>query len=1070
MVVKSPCIAIIAMFLAGLLHSGLQGQDSLNVPFSADTVSKKITGAPVVDIIPAAPVSANPQVNPSSDSTLPIVEVAEPQPEDPVETADSIAEADSATPANLPPALHATVVAGDSAIKDRIAHPAATASAIPGSDTDSRREKSQKKQENREDEIMAGYGSMKNDEVTGAVVSINSDNLTKDAVFSVRKALQGRAAGVNIIQNSGHPGKPMTVFIRGVGTINSNNPLYIVDGTPVGDIDFLSPEDIELITVLKDGSSAAIYGARGANGVILVTTKSPKEDESEISYDMYFGTQQAWKGPSLCNAKQWATLNNLANKNSGDDFAFRELAHPESLGVGTDWWNAILNKNAIIQSQSVSVAKSEHNLKYYISGGYFRQDGIIKGSDYERATFRLNTEAKIADWISVGKKIGITRSKTNNLNELNEWNSAIINAYCFLPTQPLMDPKFPQEYSTGEPFNNAKNPVGVIAHNNSTTSKTSIVGILYSDMELFKALNLRAAFGIDMGFNDSSAFIPTFNSGSNDKNANSSVTRRTSTDNLWNFENTVSFQKMFWEYHSVKIFAGVAALAHKTDFVLAQNSITPSDDSSMRYLDATQSLSPTVGGVAVTSSLASAFGRLEYDYANRYILNANYRRDGSSRFGPANRWGDFTSIAGAWRISQECFMNSVPFISELKLRAGWGKTGNQDIPDFSFVGTSTDKADYVFGNSIFNGMAFLNSGNKQLHWEGQSCANLGLDWALFGRRIEFSCDIYKKTTTGMLVCPPIPGMAGFMYSVAFNEGMVQNKGGEFTLSWNEKLGEFLSSMSINFSAFRNKVLSTGEYNWPINDASFRNMDQVTRTEVGHSLGGFYGYKTNGLFQTQGQIDSFTWTEKGGKIQKVQPNAKPGDVRYVDANHDGEWDKGYLGSPYPKFSTGFTINLQYKGFDLNGMFSVVYGNKIFNGTRYYTDNSNAYWNLSTRMLNSWSGPGSTNDVMYPRLNVADGNNTRVSDRFIEDGSYGRLKSLQLGYTLDPSITKKLWVKKCRIYIGGENLLTFTNYTGLDPEVGIWGATESVNYPSLSVGIDRGIYPQARSFIIGLNITL
>jgi TonB-dependent starch-binding outer membrane protein SusC len=936
-------------------------------------------------------------------------------------------------------------------------------------------------------DVVVGYGTMKKEDMTGSVISVKSEDLAKDAVFSVRKALQGQAAGVSITQNSGQPGRGITVRVRGVGTINNTDPLYVVDGTPMANIDFLNPDDIDAITVLKDASSAAIYGSRGANGVIMVSTKSGKAvtvkgaEIGEVKYNMYIGTASAWKRPDLCNASEYATLANKARTNTNDTAVTNHmeplLASPSSLGAGTDWWKEVTNSNALIQSHSVSVSRSTDRLRYYLSGGYFSQDGILKGSDFEKATFRFNADNKVADWITLGDNLGIARSKMNNLNESDEWNSLLTNVYGFIPVKKIFDST--GNYTSGLPFNNVKNPVGVVAHNNSTNILTSITGTIYADVNLFNVLKLRSTFGLDLGFDDSSAFFPKFNCGPNDFNSNATVARRTQTDNMWNFENTITYQKDFAEEHHLKLLAGLTAQDVSRNFINATNSGTANNDSALRYLDATTSTTPSVGGLLTSNSLSSGFGRLEYDFAHRYLLTATYRRDGSSKFGPDSRWGNFPSVAGAWRISNEPFMKDVTFIEGLKLRFGWGITGNQQIDDYLYytkatgaVGFNTNSNNaYPFGNdgNISPGNAYLSIGTRDIHWEEQKTTNVGLDLTCVGGRIEFVGDYFKKMTDDMLIQPSIPGDAGLQKAPMINGGSVENMGVELAANYREKLGGgFTSNLGVNFSTYKNKVISLGT-GAAIMDGSFRNLDKVTKTEVGHPIGEFYGYKTNGLFQSQAEVDAFTYT-KDGATQKVQPKAGPGDVRYVDDNHDGKWDQDYIGSPHPQFLAGLNLELGYKGFDLSGMLSIVYGNKIFNGARWYTDNSTGFYNFDRRMLNSWSGPGSTNDVNYPRLNYSDNNNGYISDRYVEDGSYARLKTLQLGYTLSDEISKKFWVKRARIYVGAENLFTMTKYMGLDPEIGIWGQVQGVVNQTLSAGIDRGTYPQARTFLVGVNLTL
>ena len=1020
MPMKSSRVGIRAIVTAGFLYIGSYGQDSLGVRTPVDTTRKNSDTSTVSETVAAQPDSAVAQ-RPAST--------------------DSVAEAP------VQPALAITKT-------------------VVGPDTVSSRVVNDEKVLELDKDVVVGYGTMKKEDLTGSVVSVKSDELARDAVFSVRKALQGRAAGVNVTQNSGAPGKAMTVRIRGVGTINNSDPLYIVDGAPVSGIDFLNPNDIESITILKDASATAIYGSRGANGVVMVTTKKAKEGVSRVTYDMYIGTQQPWKKPSLCNAEQWAILNNEAMRAANLPI-YSELEDPSSLGEGTNWFNEVTRKNALIQQQNVSVTRGNDKLKYFLSAGSFDQEGIIKGSELHKITFRFNTENKIADWISLGNNFGIGRSNTNYANESDEWNSVLVNA---LAIDPVTKPRDDKGNLVPSVFNNIKNPVGIIENTNITAKKTALSGTLYSSIDIFNALKLNSTFGLDMAFNDSTSFLPQYYISPSDNQANAVVTRKTGTDNTWVLENTITYERTFANDHSLKLLAGTEAQDRSWDSVFTQNQTTPSNDSAMRYLDATTGANPNAKGLAGGNSLASVFGRLEYNYCNKYLLTSTYRMDGSSRFGPGKRWSDFPSVAGAWKISQEPFMSDVTFLEGLKLRAGWGKTGNQEIGDYLYTTTTSGNQNYPFGNTINPGTTFLTSGNSQIHWEEQTATNAGLDFTALGGRIEFLSDFYIKRTNGMLVQPTIPSMVGLRTSPMVNGGSLENKGMELVLNYRESVGKFLSNIGINFSAYANKVLSLGENGAPIADADFKHAGMVTRTEVGRPIGCFYGYRTNGLFQSWDEIRSFTYVDKNGKTQLVQPNAAPGDVRYRDDNHDGEWDKGYIGSPHPDFILGLSADVAYKGFDLNVALQVVYGNQIFNGARWYTENGTAYFNLDTRMLDRWTGAGSTNDVDLARMNDKDANNIMISDRYIEDGSYARLKTLQLGYTLDESLSKKLLIKKCRVYVGAENLFTLTRYSGLEPEVGLGGVNTGTKNSSLTLGVDRTTYPQARTYLMGLNLTL
>ncbi len=917
-----------------------------------------------------------------------------------------------------------------------------------------------------ENDVVVGYGTMKKEDLTGSVTSVKSDDMAQEAVTSIRKALQGRAAGVSVTENSGAPGRGMTVRIRGVGTINNSDPLYVVDGVPVSSIDNINPDDIESMSILKDASACAIYGSRGANGVVMVTTKKAKPGESRVNYDMYIGTQNPGKKPSLCNAGQWAMLNNEAMR-AANMPVYPELEDPSSLGAGTDWFDQIINKNALIQAQNVSVSRGTDKLKYYLSVGYFDQQGIIKGSALQKETFRVNAENKVAPWFSLGNTFGLIHSITNYADESDEWNSVLVNA---LAMDPVTKPRDSAGNLVPSIFNNAKNPVGIIENTNITGKRTNVSGSAFSDISIAKILKFKTMFGLDMMFNDSTDFVPKYYISATDRSDNAVLTRKTSTDNTWVLDNTLTYENTFADLHNLKLMVGQELLDREWDSLFAQNQTTESNDSTQWVLDATKGQNPIVKGLNGGNSLESYFGRLEYDYGNRYLLTATYRLDGSSRFGSGNKWAGFPSVAGAWKISQESFMKDVPYIEGLKLRVGWGEIGNQEIPDYLFTTTTSGNQNYPFGGTINTGTTYLSSGNNNIHWESLTSTNGGLDVTAFKGKIEFNGDAFIRTTNGMLIRKPIPLMAGLQTPPMENIGSVQNKGVELALNYKESIADFFSNIGLNFSTYRNTVLDLGDTS-SILDANFHNAGFVTRTQAGHPIGSFYGYKTNGIFQNQAEINSFTYVDKDGKTKLVQPNAKPGDIRYRDDNHDGQPDEGYIGSPHPDFTIGLNLDFAYKGFDLSALFQGVYGNKIFNGTRWITENGTAYYNLDAQMLNRWTGDGTTNDVDYPRMNQNDVNpNLRISDRYIEDGSYVRLKTLQLGYTLGDEFSRKLRIKKCRVYVGVENLFTLTRYSGLDPEVGTVGSRTGITNSALTMGVDYITYPQARTFLMGLNITL
>ncbi len=921
--------------------------------------------------------------------------------------------------------------------------------------------------------VVIGYGTTKKSDLTGAVSTIEAEDLSKSAGFSIEQALQGKAAGVFVTQNSGAPGKALSVRIRGVGTINNSDPLYVVDGIPTSTINHLNPGDIENITVLKDASATAIYGTRGANGVVLVTTKKAKDGQKIISYDAYGGAQFPQKKPNMCSAREWAMLNNEAQRAAGNPVQ-SGLENPSLLGKGTDWYDEVINEYAIMQNHSISVMNGTDVLKYFLSFGYFGQKGIIKGSDYRKITVRANTDAKIYDWLSVGNTFGFANMLNNKANETDEWNSVVSTALMIDPastpkdaTGKLVSPKYTTDVN---------NPVGVIKHQYDTDKDNRFNGDIYADVSIAGLVTYHIAFGINYDYLDNYRFFPIYDLGPTEKVTTATVRRKYDKKISWNLTNTATYEQTLGVAHNLKIMLGTTMEDNLWETLSAQKSGIAGNNQSQQELDAILSKADgkDVSGISGGNSLLSYLGRITYAYDNKYFLTGTIRADGSSRFGIENKWGKFPSVSGAWRLSEEQFMEKADFITNLKVRAGWGKIGNHELDnDYPYTTLSSNGHKYPFNNSIEDGTTFLSAGNPEIHWESTSDYNIGLDLEIFEGKLEFIGDYFNKKTKDMLTQSPISSHVGLQIAPITNKGEVENKGFDFLLNYKGNKKELTVDIGANFSTYRNKVISLGSANEPIMGVNVRNRGNIVRTAVGEPIGSFYGYLTDGLFQSQAEVNAHTYTDTAGVNHLLQPDAAPGDIRFKDRDGDGVLDKDYIGSPHPDFIFGLTTNFTYKNFDLGIFLQGTYGNDIYNATRYTTDDNTAAFNLDRRMLDRWTGPGTTNDPNLARLNQKDPNfNGRVSDRFVEDGSYIRIKSLQLGYSLPKRIIEKLKISKFRIYIGAQNLLTLTRYSGLDPEIGKGeyeesGAGSEKNQYS-DVSIDRGTYPQARSGFLGINL--
>jgi len=935
--------------------------------------------------------------------------------------------------------------------------------------------------------VVVGYGTTKKSNLTGSITQVDSKQLENTADVSIEKALQGKAAGVFVSQNSGAPGKDATIRIRGVGTINQAQPLFVVDGVATESIGDLSPNDIASISILKDAPAAAIYGSRGANGVILITTKKGKEGKSEVTWDAYVGIQQPWRTPKMCTGSEWWKLHKDAIRNdsiyatddstrhfyyvrdSMDNENYSGVYAPLTTGAGTNWFDQILNKNAIISSNTVSLMRGTDKLSYYLSGDVTTQDGIIKGSGYQKYGLRVNTEDKLTDWLSIGNNLGISNLRTQHADESDEWNSLVAASLSIEPVVPVADANGNLVPSVNE----QKNPLGIVQNTFNDDVKNLLEGNIFADLNIFNTLKYHASLGLDYSDLNTYFFLPTYDIGPVDQNNTSMVRRDYDQTFNWVFEHTITYEKTFADVHNFSLMIGQTVEFDSAEHLEAQSTDVPSNEQSQRWLSSATSTEPFVAGSPSVHTLLSYLGRLNYDYSGKYFLSATLRRDGSSRFGPDYRYGTFPSVSGSWRMSEEPFLKGNPIVSNLKLRGGWGMLGNQEIGDYAFATVGTNGQKYNYSDQIVNGTTYLTVGMPNIHWESQTSTNGGLDIGAFDDKLELLMDAYEKKTTDMLIQPTIPSNAGLDTAPTVNGGSVRNFGFEATLNYKQEFGDFRIEASGNISTYKNRVLSLGATGQPIMDASVRGIALVTRTEVGHQIGEFYGYETDGLFQNQAEINADTTAD--GTL--VQPNARPGDIRYKH-NADGSYTRGFIGSPHPAFTFGFNLDVGYKAWDVNIFLQGSVGNKIFNATRYTVDNNAGTFNLNESMLNAWSGPGSTNDPNLSRMTVDNSNdNLLFSDRYVEDGSYMRVKSLQVGYTLPDEICKKLRVQKLRIYIGSENLFTITGYTGLDPEIGV-GNTDAgsgeqqtgVVHSGLNFGVDRGTYPQARSFMLGLNITL
>jgi TonB-dependent starch-binding outer membrane protein SusC len=917
--------------------------------------------------------------------------------------------------------------------------------------------------------VVIGYGTQKRSNISGSVATVTSSEITELPILRAEQALQGRAAGVQVTQNSGSPGSPLTVRVRGTSTINNSDPLYIVDGVPVDGIDFLNPNDIESINVLKDAASAAIYGARGANGVVLITTKGGRRNQDGIiSYDAYYGVQQPWKMMNLLDARQYAILQNEANIAAGRT-PVPELANPDLLGRGTDWQSAVFEQ-APIMSHQLSFSGGSERSAFAVSGGYFAQDGIVGGpkAGFERYTARLNASHQLKNWLNVGSNLAFTALTRNALPENNEFTTPLVRALNIDPITPVRKFDGTYAYSVYADTDIA-NPVNAIEQTHNTWNSNRLVGALFAELQLSKNLRFRSTYSVDATYAKQDLFFPIFDLSIDttlrdapavERSIVNTVVKQDYTWRNWQWENVLTYNQTFAGRHALDVTLGTTALENDFLFLSGANTGLPSNNVANAYLGNTidPRESQAAGDGRTQSSLLSYFGRANYVLDDKYLFSLTMRVDGSSRFGPNNRYGYFPSVSAGWIVSQEDFWN-LDAISFLKLRASWGQNGNDRIGDYSFTTVVFPGQNYTFGpnETITSGSAPIEASNPDLRWETSEQTNFGLDIELWDGKLNFTSDYYIKTTRDMLARVPIPLIVGVRAPFQ-NVGSMENKGLELALQYRNRTQGLRYSFGGNISFVNTTVLSLGEGGEPIVTGRVFSAGNVSRTEVGHPVGAFFGYVTNGIFQNSEEIAAHAFQSS---------NTAPGDIRFLDLNGDGiidERDQTFIGDPTPDFTYGVTGSLEYKGFDLNLFVQGSQGNDIFNGIFRYDF---FYTNRPQSALNRWTGPGTSNTE--PRANRNDPNgNARASDRFVEDGSYVRLKNLQVGYSLPQSLLSRLNLQQCRFYVGGTNLITLTKYSGLDPEIGVVGDVFGGGTGRLEIGIDRGFYPQPRMFITGVTV--
>ncbi|NQV75057.1 MAG: TonB-dependent receptor [Bacteroidetes bacterium] len=911
--------------------------------------------------------------------------------------------------------------------------------------------------------VVVGYGTQKKSDLTGSVVSVTAKDIKDQSFSNINQVLQGKVAGVTFTSTSGDPGENVNVRIRGLNTFGGSGPLYVVDGMPMeaSDINSINPNDVQSTTVLKDGSAAAIYGARSANGVILITTKSGGDRPPSISFNSYYGIQSFNKFIPLLNSQQYADVINEAHVNGNFYPLQAAMNDPVNLRTNTDWQDAAINP-APIQDHSLTVSGGTKNASYSISGGIFDQESVLAFRTYKRYYSRVKTEFKIGK-LTIGQSLIATKEEGLNLNFGNNLDLAYMMGAA--PTMPIYDPNNNSGYAGPSPatvgVNNRDNILGRRDMNRAYTTNNKLIGSAYASYKILPDLEYKLNTGLNMGLRRFKNYVPQFqmnNRGSNARRLNTSL--RESYEYL--VENTLTYNKVIKENYRISLLGGFTQQNFFGNSINGTRRDFPSND--IQVLSAGTGVY-TVGGNEDEWALRSFLGRANITLFDRYLITATIRRDGSSRFGESNRYGNFPSLAVGWNLDQENFLKDSKLISGMKLRASWGRLGNQDIGNYSNQTVVSTNSRYFFGADQLAPAAVVNNlGNPFLRWETTTQTNLGVDLSFLQNKIFFTADYWIKDTDGILVRTPISTVTGFARgSGPFqNAAQLQNKGMEFLLGYRGGTGELKYGVSGNLSTVRNKVISLGAGSSIINLVeNVYYSGTYTRTMPGLPMSHFYGHINDGIFQTQAEINAHA----------TQAGAKPGDRRFRDINGDGKVDandRTMIGDPWPDFDYGFAADASWKGFDVNMSFYGTSGKQLYDSQGVYLETMQGEWNNKTTVLNRWTGPGTSNTL--PRAVRGDRNqNNRSQSDYVLNADFLRLQNFQIGYTLPQSIIKRVGARNARIYFNGQNLFTITQYPNYNADtLGGVGFNDDSGNP-LSFGVDTGSTPIPSVYSFGVNLT-
>ncbi|MDD3722219.1 MAG: TonB-dependent receptor [Lutibacter sp.] len=912
--------------------------------------------------------------------------------------------------------------------------------------------------------VLVGYSSRKKSTLTGAIAIVDMADMERTRVTNVAQALQGQVAGVQVTSSTGAPGDPIEVRIRGEGTIGNNNPLYVVDGIPSRDINFLNQADIKTMTVLKDAAAAAIYGSRASGGVVLITTKSGAKGKTSFDVSYYTGLHNASNLPDMLNTEQYMNTVEKAWNNSD-----RTGTNPYTADKGrsdfsdTDWLNELFETGKS-QNLQFTASGGSDKVQFLISLGYYDQDGIVifDNDKYQKLNYRTNLNADLTDRLKIGTNLQLSYATQDKLSSKGDEPGIIRHALLRPPVIGVYKDVNDPTYSVRDPFTDlpfyvhndrdnggwesdkyewTSNPIALAYFTDDVRKDFRTFGNVYAEYAFLqdKELIFRTNIGVDLSFIHNKAFGENFgddDGGGNDtdkglgrQNRPNNLNEERGEEHTITFNNTLNYTKTLNDKHDLSLLAGTEFIDNYSSSIGASRARFDITDDTFRYLDyGGTDADLWNGGSASEWSLFSLFGSASYVFDNKYMVTANMRADASSRFSDKNRWGYFPSISAGWKISDEDFMKDVNWISNLKLRAGWGQLGNQEIDDYAYL-TLVSQTD---GKVVVD-----RYGNEDLKWETSTTTNIGIDFGFLNNKLVLSADYFVKNTTDILLPISLPAIVGDVAPTIVNAGEVSNKGFELSVNYRNSDNEFKYSVNANLGTLTNNVEKL--------HPNVPNLTgKVTRTEVGHSLDAYYGYKMEGIYQNQSEIDSHL-------SGTLNPNVKPGDIKFEDLNNDGiinSDDRTFIGSSIPDLTYGISFSSSFKGFDFSFLFQGVEGVDRYNDAKKILDYDTRPFNYTTNILGAWDGEGSSNTI--PRVAFEDNGSSKVSSIFVEDASYLRLKNVEIGYTLK-SIKG---IQDVRLYVSGQNLFTVTNYSGLDPE-----STDLM---------DMGTYPSSTSVLFGVNV--